>query len=99
MQSLLVCLKASSGHRVWIRHMPDVPLCWWTARRGRIEKVFAPMFEARDADTGCRVHLVMAALIRARRELTYEVDAASLVLTNEHRIPLEGGTNCRWCSR
>jgi hypothetical protein len=32
----------------------------------------------------------MAALIRARREHTYEIDAASLVLTNGHWIPLEG---------
>jgi hypothetical protein len=32
----------------------------------------------------------MAALIRARREHTYEIDAASLALTNGHWIPLEG---------
>lgn len=80
----------SSGHRVWIRHMPDAPLLVDAKTWKRIEKVFAPLFEARDADTGCRVHLVMAALIRARREHTYEIDAASLVLTNEHWIPLEG---------
>lgn len=80
----------SSGHRVWIRHMPDAPLLVDSKTWKRIEKGFAPLFEVRDADTGCRVHLVMAALIRARREHTYEIDAASLVLTNEHWIPLEG---------
>jgi hypothetical protein len=32
----------------------------------------------------------MAALIRARREYTYEIDAASLMLTSEHWIPIEG---------
>ena len=80
----------SSGHRVWIRHMPDAPLLVDSKTWARIEKVFAPLFEARDADTGCRVRLVMAALIRARREHTYEIDAASVVLTSEHWIPVEG---------
>jgi len=56
----------------------------------RIERAFAPLFEACDADTGRRVHLVIAALIRARREHTYEVDAASLMLTSEQWIPVEG---------
>ena len=32
----------------------------------------------------------MAALIRARREYTYEIDAASLMLTSEHWIPVDG---------
>jgi hypothetical protein len=82
--------STSSGHRVWIRHMPDAPLLVDTKTWKRIERVFAPLFESRGADKGCRVHLVMAALIRARREHTYEIDAASLVLTNGHWIPLEG---------
>jgi len=34
--------------------------------------------------------LVLAVLIRARREHTYEIDAASLMLTSEHWIPVEG---------
>jgi hypothetical protein len=32
----------------------------------------------------------MAALIRARREQTYEVESVSLMLVSEHWIPLEG---------
>jgi hypothetical protein len=32
----------------------------------------------------------MAALIRARREFTYEIDAASLMLLSEQWIPVEG---------
>ena len=81
---------SASGHKVWIRHMPDAPLLVDSKTWKRIEKVFAALFEARDADTGYRVHLVMAALIRARREHTYEIDAASLMLTSEHWIPVEG---------
>jgi hypothetical protein len=34
--------------------------------------------------------LVLTALIRAKREHVYEVDALSLMLTTEHWIPVEG---------
>ena len=78
------------GRRVWIKHMPDAPLLISAKAWKRIERVFAALFEARDADTGHKVRLVMAALIRARREDTYEIDVASLMLTSEHWIPVEG---------
>lgn len=80
----------AAGSRVWIRHMPDAPLLIATKTWERIERVFAPLFEARDADTGYKVRLLMAVLIRARREHTYEIDSASLMLTSEHWIPIEG---------
>lgn len=80
----------SQGRRVWIRHMPDTPLLIAGKSWERVERVFAPLFEARDADTGRLVRLILAALIRARREYTYEIDAASLMLTSEHWIPIEG---------
>ncbi|THF64968.1 DUF1173 domain-containing protein [Pseudothauera nasutitermitis] len=81
---------AAQGRRIWIRHMPDAPLLVAEQSWARIERVFAPLFEARDADAGSSVRLVMAALVRARREYTYEIDAASLMLTNEQWIPIEG---------
>jgi hypothetical protein len=80
----------SRGRRIWIRHMPDAPLLIADRSWERIERVFAPLFEARDADTGHPVRLMMAALIRARREYTYEIDTASLMLASEHWIPIEG---------
>lgn len=80
----------AQGCRVWIRHMPDAPLLIAARSWARIERAFAPLFEARDTDTGHRVRLILAALIRARREHTYEIDAASLMLTNEQWIPVEG---------
>jgi hypothetical protein len=43
-----------------------------------------------DADLGCTVHVVMAGLIRTRREQTCEIDSASLMLTSGQWIPLEG---------
>jgi hypothetical protein len=78
------------GRRVWIRHMPDAPLLVEERFWQRVARRHAPLFEARDADTGLRVRLVMAALIRARREFTYEIDAASLMMTSDHWIPVEG---------
>jgi hypothetical protein len=78
------------GRRVWIRHMPDAPLLVEDSVWQRLTRRYMPLFEARDADTGLRVRLVMAALIKARREFTYEIDAASLMMTSEHWIPVEG---------
>lgn len=76
--------------RVWIKHMPDVPL--WVDRHvwARIERSYAALFEARSADVGARPRLLLSALIRARREHTYEIDSASLMLTSEQWIPVEG---------
>ena len=78
------------GRRAWIKHMPDAPLLIAAKAWERVERVFAPLLEARDADTGHRPRLMMAALIRARREHTYEIDVASLMLTSVHWIPVEG---------
>jgi hypothetical protein len=70
--------------------MPDAPLLVEPRLWQRFARRYAPLFEARDADTGLRVRLVLAALIKARREFTYEIDAASLMLTGEQWIPAEG---------
>lgn len=78
------------GRRVWLRHLPDTPLLVDDRLWGRLTRRHAPLFEARDADTGLRTRLVMAALIKARREFTYEIDVASLMMTSEQWIPLEG---------
>lgn len=67
----------------------------------RLEKHDAAMFEARDADTRHPVRLRMSALIRARRQHTYEIDAASrkprlewargtlIALVHDHSAPSE----------
>ncbi|MEO6658922.1 MAG: DUF1173 family protein, partial [Burkholderiaceae bacterium] len=82
--------SAALGSRVWIKHMPDSPLLVAGKTWERMQRVFAPLFEARDADTGHKVRLVMTALIRARREHTYEIDAASMMLTSAQWIPIDG---------
>ena len=82
--------SAAPGSRVWIKHMPDAPLLVASKTWERMLRVFAPLFEARDADTGHKVRLVITALLRARREQTYEIDSASMMLTSTHWIPVEG---------
>jgi hypothetical protein len=84
------CDDTALGKRIWIRHMPDLPLLASNRLWERTERVFGPLFEARDADTGVAVRLVVAALIRARREQTYEVESLSMMLVSKHWISVEG---------
>jgi hypothetical protein len=78
------------GYRIWLKHMPDAPLLASAKTWDRIARTFAPVLEARDADDGQRVRAVITALIRARREHTYEIDTATLLLASEQWIPVEG---------
>ncbi|WP_284620551.1 DUF1173 family protein [Aquabacterium humicola] len=87
---LKACESLAGGQRIWVRHMPDAPLVAEPQTWRRIERGFASLFEARDADGGQGLRLLLAALIRARREDTYEVELASLMLASENWIPLEG---------
>lgn len=80
----------SAGMRIWIKHMPDSPLLVDAQTWRRITRAYAPVLEARDADGGRELRLVLIALIVARREWTYEVDTASLFLTTRDWIPLDG---------
>lgn len=84
------CDADALGRRIWVKHAPDAPLLLTHRTWERIERTFGAVLEARHADTGRRVRVVIGALIRARREHTYEVDAASLMLATEHWIPLDG---------
>lgn len=84
------CERGEHRSRIWIRHLPDAPLLLDTRSWDRMARTHAALLEARDADTGHRARLVMAALIRARREFTYEIDAASLMLVSEQWIPVDG---------
>lgn len=84
------CERRDHGSRIWIRHMPDAPLLIETRSWDRMARAYAPLLEACDADTSHRMRLVMSALIHARREFTYEIDAATLMLVSEQWIPVEG---------
>lgn len=79
-----------SGNRIWLKHMPDAPLLASAKTWERIARTYAAVLEARDADGGQHARVVMAALIRARREHTYEIDTATLLLASEQWIPVDG---------
>jgi hypothetical protein len=78
------------GRKVWLRHMPDAPLFIDTRAWERVERTYGSLLEARDADTRTRQRVVMCALIYAKREHTYQIDAASFMLATENWIPIEG---------
>lgn len=80
-----------AGHRrVWIRHMPDAPLIVREATWHRIEKKFAQCFEAIHADVALKLKLVLCAVVSARRDHTYEIEAAGVIMTTIDWIPVEG---------
>lgn len=76
------------GRRILIKHMPDSPLLADSKTWGRIERVYGALFESCDADIASKPRIMMAALVYARREHTYQIDTASLMLTTEQWIPL-----------
>ncbi|MEP7346575.1 MAG: DUF1173 family protein [Gemmatimonadaceae bacterium] len=78
------------GRKLWLKHMPDAPLFIDSGAWERIERAYGALLETRDADTKTRQRVVMGALIYAKREHTYQIDTASLMLTSENWIPLEG---------
>lgn len=81
---------APFGRKVWIKHMPDAPLFIDNKAWELIERAFGVVLEARDADTKSRLRVVIGALVYAKRERTYQIDTASLMLATEHWIPIEG---------
>lgn len=80
----------ATGRKIWIKHLPDFPLLMDAKTWQRIERIYGALFEARDADMAHRPKIVMCALVFAKREHTYQIDTAGLMLTNEQWIPVEG---------
>jgi len=78
------------GRKVWLKHMPDAPLFIDAKAWKRIERVYGSVLEARDADTKTKQRVVICALIHAKREHTYQIDAASFMLTTDNWIPIDG---------
>jgi hypothetical protein len=78
------------GRKVWIKHMPDAPLFIDNKAWERIERAYRDIFEARGADTKAKLRVVICALVYAKREHMYQIDTASLMLTTENWVPLDG---------
>jgi hypothetical protein len=78
------------GRKMWVKHMPDAPLFIENKTWERIERAYGDILEARDADTKGKQRIVLCALVYAKREHTYQIDTASIMLTTEHWIPIDG---------
>ena len=78
------------GRRIVVKHMPDVPLYIESKAWERVERSYAALLQARDADVPRKPRVMMAALVYARREYVYQVDRVSMMLTTDQWIPLDG---------
>lgn len=81
---------SSFGHKVRLRHMPDAPLFIDAPGWERLKRRFGDLFEARDADTKAKQRVVMCALIYAKHEHVYKIDAVTVMLATENWIPIDG---------
>jgi hypothetical protein len=80
----------TTGQKIWLKHMPGCPLLINDKTWARATRAFEKLFEAQDADTTTKPRLLMLALVYAKREYTYQVDAVSFMLTTNNWIPIEG---------
>jgi Protein of unknown function (DUF1173) len=78
------------GRRIMIKHMPDVPLYSEAKAWQRVERLHGKLLQSRDADVPRKPRVMMAALVYAKREQVYQVEALSLMLTTDQYVPLEG---------
>jgi len=78
------------GRRIIVKHMPDVALYIEGKAWERVERSYGAILQARDADVARKPRVMMAALIYAKREHTYQVDTLSMMLTTDQWIPLAG---------
>lgn len=78
------------GRRIVVKHMPDVPLYIESKAWERVERSYAAILQARDADVPRKPRVMMAALVYAKREHVYQVDTVSMMLTTDQWIPLDG---------
>lgn len=78
------------GRKITIKHMPDVPLYIEHKAWERVERAYGGILQAVDADVEHKPRVVMAALIFAKREHLYQIDAVSMMLVSDQWLPLEG---------
>jgi hypothetical protein len=74
--------------RLLVKHMPDCPFLVAPKAWDRMQRVFAPLLQAKAVEN--QLHIVMAALIYAKRESVFEVASATMMLTTPEWLPLEG---------
>jgi hypothetical protein len=89
-QLTLPVQSTTYGRRMTIKHMPDVPVYIDNKAWEKAERAYKAILQAVDADVEHKPHVVMAALIYAKREHTYQVDSLTLMLVTDQWIPLDG---------
>ncbi|MBW8832949.1 MAG: DUF1173 family protein [Burkholderiales bacterium] len=89
-QLTLPVQSTTYGRRMTVKHMPDVPVYIDNKAWEKAERAYKAILQAVDADVEHKPHVVMAALIYAKREHTYQVDSLTLMLVTDQWIPLDG---------
>jgi hypothetical protein len=80
----------TTGQKIWLKHMPDCPLLIDEKTWSRAPRASDKLFESQDADTTTKPRLMVLALVYAKREYTYQVDAVTFMLVTDSWIPIEG---------
>jgi hypothetical protein len=80
----------AAGQRVWIRHMPDLPLLASNRSWQQLMQRYEPLLQMRDALSGQRARVLMAALVRIHGELIYEIDTTAMLLAHSQWLPVTG---------
>ena len=78
------------GRRMTVKHMPDVALYIDNKAWEKAERAYKTILQAVDADVEHKPRVLMAALIYAKREHTYQVDSLTLMLVTDQWVPLDG---------
>jgi Protein of unknown function (DUF1173) len=77
------------GRKVLIKHMPDAPLYIDTKTWERAQRSYAQILQACDGDVARKPRVLMAALIYAKREHTYQIDTLTMMLVTDQWLPLD----------
>ena len=80
----------SIGRKIFVKHMPDTPLHMEDKAWSRVERVYGPIIEAREADVAHKPKVLMAAVIYAKQEGIYQVDRLSIMLVSDQYLPING---------
>lgn len=81
--------EAVNGKKVFIKHMPDMPLFIDEKSWKKIERTFEATFLMRDADPEAALRIILCALIYPKNESAFLIHAASLMTTTANWIPVE----------
>jgi hypothetical protein len=77
------------GRRIVVKHMPDSPLFIENKAWSKTERAYGGLLQACEADVEHKPRLLMIALVYAKREFVYQIDALSMMMVTDQWIPLD----------